>query len=117
MVNFHDFLVEHAKFPFPLPDKLRTYDTTDVSDFEVGLLEREWKAKYAVRDDALVRKLCDGLKNILGDTALPADAEEALLADFSPRLESDKYHGNDEEWLMNPSEAQASFQKIPCNPG
>jgi len=50
--------------------KLRTADTTDVSDFEVGLLEREWKAKHAVRDDALVRKLCDSLQNILGYTAL-----------------------------------------------
>jgi len=87
MVKFHDFLVKHAKFPFPLPDERRTVDTTDVSDFEVGLLEREWKAKYAVRDDALVRKLCDSLKNILGDTALSADSEKDLLGDFSPRLE------------------------------
>src|ERR1700679_4027269 len=116
MVNFHDFLVEHAKFPFPLPDELRTYNTTDVSDFEVGLPGRGWRAKYAVRDDALVRKLCDSLKNILGDTALLADFEEALLAVFSPRLESDKF-GKDLEWLRNPTEVQASFQKIPCNSG
>ena len=109
MVNFHDFLVEHAKFPFPPPDELRPYDTTDVSEFEVGLLKREWKAKSAVRDDALVRKLCDGLKNILGDTALPAGAEEDLLADFSPRLEFDKY-GKNQEWLWNPTEAQAGFK-------
>lgn len=46
------------------------FHTTDVSDFEAGLLKSEWKAKYALRDDALVRKLCDSLKNILGDTAL-----------------------------------------------
>jgi hypothetical protein len=51
---------------FPLPDELRTVDTTDVSNFELGLLEREWKAKYAVRDDALVQKLCNSLQNILG---------------------------------------------------
>jgi hypothetical protein len=95
MAKFHDFLVEHAKFPFPLPDELRTADTADVSDFEVGLLEREWKAKYAVRDDALVQKLCHSLKNVLGETALSADAEEALLAVFSPRLESDKHLGED----------------------
>ena len=54
MANFHDFLAEHAKLLFPLPDELRTVDTTDVSHFEVGLLERVWKAEYAVRIDALV---------------------------------------------------------------
>jgi hypothetical protein len=68
-----------------------------------------WKAKYAVRDDTLVRKLCGSLKNILGDTALSADSEEALLAAFSPRLESDKCFGKYEEWLRNPTDVQASF--------
>jgi hypothetical protein len=116
MAKIHDFLVEHAKFPFPLPDESRTVDTTDVSDLEVGLLEREWKAKYAFRDDALVRKLCDSLKNILGDTILSADSERVLLGMFLPQLESDEL-GEQEEWLTNPSEVQASFQKIPCNPG
>jgi hypothetical protein len=116
MAKFHNFLVEHAKFPFPLPDELRTVDTTDVSDFEVGLLEREWKAKYAVRDDALVRKLCDSLKNILGDTVLSADSEKDLLTVFSPRLEFDKF-GKIQAWLTNPSEARASFQKLSWNPG
>src|SRR6266849_7739925 len=102
MAKFHDFLVERAKFPFPLPDERRTVDsdTTDISDFEVGLLEREWKAKYAVRDDALVRKLCDSLKNILGETALSADSEKDLLETFSPRLEFYK-HGEKMEWLKN----------------
>src|SRR6266849_1074233 len=117
MAKFHEFLVERAKFPFPLPDERRTVDTTDISDFEVGLLERVWKAKSAVRDDALVRKLCDSLKNILGEIALSADSEKDLLAMFSPQLGS--YRGVEimEDWLMNPSEAKASFQKIPCNPG
>jgi hypothetical protein len=115
MAKFHDFLVEHAKFPFPLPDEFRTTVTTDVSDFEVGLLKREWKAKYAVRDDTLVRKLCDSLQNILGDIALSADSEKDLLANFSPRLEFDEY-GEDEEWLTNASKVQASFQKVLCNP-
>ena len=36
---------------------------------EVGLLAREWKAQYAVRDEtSLVQKLCETLENILGDT-------------------------------------------------
>ncbi len=116
MAKFHEFLVERAKFPFPLPDERRTVDTTDISDFEVGLLERERKAKYAVRDDALVRKLCDSLKNILGETALSADSEKDLLATFSPQLGS--FGGvRLGHWLRNPNEAKASFQKIPCNPG
>jgi hypothetical protein len=85
MAKLYDFLLQHAKFPFPLHE-LRTPDTTDISDFEVGLLEKEWKAKYAIRDAALVRKLCDTLQNILGDTVLAADIENRLLADFSPQL-------------------------------
>jgi hypothetical protein len=116
MVNFHNFLVERAKFPFPLPEESRSCSTTDISDFEVGLLEPEWRAKYAIRDNALVRKLCDGLKNILGDTVLSADSKEDFLAVFSPRLESDKF-GIEEDWLDNPTEFEASFQKIQCNPG
>ncbi len=114
MVNFHDFLVEHAKFPFPHPDEHQTVSTTDISVFEVGLLEREWKAKHAVQDDALVRKLCDGLKKILGDTALLPGSEENLLAKFSPRLEFDEF-GEDKAWSTNPHGAKASLQKISCN--
>jgi hypothetical protein len=108
MVKFHDFLVEHAKFPFPLPDESRSINTTDISLLEVGLLEREWKAEFAVRDDDLVRKLCNSLENILGETALSANSEKDLLARFSPQLGS--LGGFQiEEWLTNPSEAQASF--------
>jgi len=55
MVKFHDFLVEHAKFPFPLPDLTGHVDTTDISELEVGLLAREWKAKLVVRDDTLAQ--------------------------------------------------------------
>ena len=118
MAKFHDFLVEHAKFPFPLPDESRSVITTDVSLLEVGLLEREWKAKSAVRDDALVRKLCDSLKDIIGETPLSADFEKDLLAKFSPQLELGSFGGVQFlQWLTNPSESRASFQKIPCNPG
>ena len=73
MANFHDFLVEHPKFLFPLPEERGSVSTTDISDFEVGLLERKWKAECAVRDDALVRKLCDSLEDILGDAVISAD--------------------------------------------
>jgi hypothetical protein len=130
MVKFRDFLVERAKFPFPLPDESRSVNTTDISLFEVGLLEREWKAKFAVRDDDLVQNLCNGLENILGETALSAKFKTKLLARFSPQLESFDDGGGDDDddddddddgqlryWLTNPNESRASFQKIPCNPG
>ena len=118
MAKFYDFLVEHAKFPFPLPGEIQTVDTTDISDFDVGLLAREWKAKHAVRDDALVQKLCDSLQNILGDSTLSADCELALLNFFAPRIEFNEFTGRDRDWSTNPNERQASFQKIGCsNPG
>ena len=107
-MKLHDFLVESAMFPFPQPTEDRTADTTDVSQFEVGMLEREWKAGHAVPDDTLVQKLCDALEGILGDTPLKADDENFLLRSFSPRLQFD--HGlEDEEWDMNPSEVQVSI--------
>jgi len=115
MVKLHDFLVEHAKFPFPPVGEIRrTVDTTDISYFEVGLLARNWKAKHAVRDNSLVQKLCDSLQNILGNTTLLADHEQPLLRFFSPQLEFCEIFGQDEEWSTNPSEAKVSFQKIPA---
>ena len=43
-MKLHDFLVEPAMFPFPHPNEDQTTDTTDVSQFEVGMLDVEWKA-------------------------------------------------------------------------
>ena len=103
--------MEHAKFPFPLPGELGSADTTDISDLEVVLLDRKWKANYAVRDDALVQKFCDSLKSILGETVLASDSENALLASFSPRLQSDVY-GEDPEWSGNPSQVQVGFKRF-----
>ena len=54
------------------------------------MLEREWKAVHAVRDDTLVQKLCQALEDILGATALAAGAENYLLASFSPQLQVDE---------------------------
>ncbi|KIK09865.1 hypothetical protein K443DRAFT_127259 [Laccaria amethystina LaAM-08-1] len=88
MSNLHNFLVEHAMFPFPQPTEGGpSTGTTDISLFEVPKLDREWKAKYAVRDNMLVQKLCNTLQNILGDTILSADAENQLLSRFSPRID------------------------------
>jgi hypothetical protein len=110
MANFHDFLVEHAKFPFPLPDELESPSPTNISSFEIGILEREWKATHALRDDYLLQNLCDSLQNILGDAVLEADAQGHLLGCFSPRLQS-IFRGVDEDWSSNPSEAHVRFSK------
>jgi len=108
-MKLHDFLVEHAKFPFPRPDECRTAGTTDISAFEVGLLEREWKAGDAVRDDTLVQKLCRTLKTILGDTPVAAGDENYLLSRFSPRLQVDEGGIEDLVWATNASEAHVRF--------
>jgi hypothetical protein len=72
------------------------------------LLEIEWKAKLAVRDDTLVRKLCDALEDILGDTPLAEGAEHYLLASFSPRIQFDERGREDRDWSTNSSEAHVS---------
>ena len=111
MLKWHDFLVEHAKFPFPQPDEDEPIVTTDISQIEVGTLSREWKANHAVRDDTLVQKLCRTLENILGETLLPVDTESYLLARFLPRIQVDELGYQDSEWSTNPSEAQVGFPK------
>ena len=109
LVLVHDFLVEHAKFPFPRPDEGQTVNTTDISSLEVGLLEREWKAGRAVRDDTLVQKLCQTLKDILGDTPSTAEAESYLPADFLSQLQVHKSGRDNKQWDRNPSESQVSI--------
>lgn len=106
----HDFLVQHAKFPFPIPVEDRTAITTDVSEFEVGLLKKEWRANHAVLDDTLAQKLCHTLETILGDTLLSADSEHYLLSSFGRGLQFDERGSEDGEWSVNPSEIQVSFQ-------
>ena len=113
MKKLHDFLVEHAKFPFPQPDENRSVGATDISLFEVGLLESRWKAKHAVRDNTLVQKLCQALKDILGNTKISAAAERGLLESFSLRLQLDSFGRERRVWLTNPIEAQVN---IYCKP-
>ncbi|KAF8815208.1 hypothetical protein BYT27DRAFT_7226480 [Phlegmacium glaucopus] len=105
MSNLHDFLVEHATFPFPQPNEGPSAGTTDISLIEVPLVEREWKANHAVRDNTLVQKLCSTLENILGDTLLVADAEKQLLSRFSPRIQLTARGREDLDWRRNPSES------------
>jgi hypothetical protein len=107
MSTLHDFLVEHAKFPFPPFNEDLASSATDISTSDVGLLEPEWKAEAAVRDDTLVQKLCDALKVILGDAPLAEGAENFLLASFSPRIQSNEFR-EDKDWSTNPNEAHVS---------
>ena len=58
-------------------------DTTDISLIEVPLVEREWKANHAVRDNTLVQKLCNTLETILGEAA---DVENQLPERESKRM-------------------------------
>ncbi|KAM6493293.1 hypothetical protein JOM56_011427 [Amanita muscaria] len=106
-MNLHDFLVEHAKFPFPRPDESRTAGATDISEFDVARLEPEWKARHAVRDDSLVQKLCHSLENILGDTPLAAGSENYMLASFSPKLQFDPLGRENLAWGKNVNEVQS----------
>jgi len=108
MSKLHDFLVEHAKFPFPTLNEKLSASTTDISALEVELLEIEWKAKLAVRDDTLVQKCCNTLEGILGDAPLAEGAEDFLLESFSPRIQFNKRGGEDKDWSTNPNEASVS---------
>jgi hypothetical protein len=107
MSNLHDFLEQRAKFPFPAIGDIRSAGTTDISHFH--LLEGQWKAQHAVRDETLVQKPCFALKKILADTALTVDAENYLLESFLPQIEVDRLGRRDPDWLTNPSEARVSF--------
>lgn len=87
--------------------------TTDISVFEVSLLDREWKAGDAVRDDTLVQKLCRTLKTILGDTPVAAGDERYLLSHFSPLLQVDEDGFENRVWSQNSSEAHVRFHLLP----
>ena len=116
MSNLHDFLVEHAEFPFPQPNEGPSAGTTDISLIEVPLLEREWKANYAVRDNILVQKLCSTLENIPGDTLLAVDAENHLLSRFSPRIQFGALGRQDLDWRTNPSECYVRVSTLYSKP-
>ena len=107
MSNLHDFLVEHA-ISNHQPDEDQSVETTDISLIEVGLLEKEWKANHAVRDNTLIHKLCSTLKNILGDTLFEPDDENQLLSRFSPRIQLGARGQEDLNWRRNPREIWVS---------
>lgn len=82
MMTLQDFLVEHAKFPFPPLAEDRSFDTIDMSCLDVELLTQERKAQEAVPDETLIPKLCKTLEDIIGDTPLPDGTEDPFRIDF-----------------------------------
>ena len=116
MSRWHDFLLENAKFPFPQADCTRSTRTTDISQIEAGLISKEWKANRAVRDNELVQKLCNTLKDILGEALLPEGAESYLLANFLPRIQVDERGHPILKWSRNPSEAHVRIPDLYSKP-
>ena len=109
----HDFLVEHAKFPFPETSiGGTTASITDISNFDVTSLDIKWKARHAVRDNDLAKKLCDTLKTTLGETLLTEDSKKTLLRCFLPALLGDGSRVV-MRWLDNLSEAHVSVILVP----
>jgi hypothetical protein len=111
--SWHHFLLKYAQFPFPEPEEgTESTSAIDISQIEIGLLRREWRANRAVRDNTLIQKLCDALQNILGEAVLSENAEKFILANLLPRIlvESvDEFDYQDEKWSCNSSEAEVSF--------
>jgi hypothetical protein len=111
-MTLHDFLVANAKFPFPDTNDSRTGGTTDISLLDVSLLDKQWRAGHAVRDDTLVQKLCRVLKTILGGTPLAARDASHLLSCFTPKLQVDEDGFEDPMWTVNPNEAHVRFHLL-----
>ena len=115
---FHDFLVEHAKFPFPdcpIGASTSSTDSTPsrLSKVELGCLDAKWKALHAVRDNNLTNKLCDSLRTTLGEMTVTEESRNFLLRWFLPTLSVDEQGMEEEEWLENSSEAQVSVILLP----
>lgn len=116
MSNFHDFLVERAMFPFPVPDENKSTGHIEIHVTDVERLDAKWKATHAVRDDTLVPKLCHALQDILRDMELSAVAENHLLGLFSSQLEVNRFSGRtDSRWLVNPHEVHVRISSQPSN--
>ncbi|KAH9042056.1 hypothetical protein EDB85DRAFT_1857198 [Lactarius pseudohatsudake] len=110
--TWREFLVEHAKFPFPDPVENGSVGATYISPMDVGNVAPEWRAKYAVPDETLVQKLCETLDNILGDTVLPDGSRNDLLQRFGRHLEFRTIGGKDIknlQWSVNASEARSQY--------
>lgn len=107
-MTLQDFLVEHAKFPFPLLAEGGSFDITDISHLDVGLLTQEWKTQEAVRDETLILRLCKTLEDIIGDTPLPDGTEDPLRSILGITFNSLAFsiEHEDLDWFTNESERQ-----------
>ena len=83
---FHDFLVEHAKFPFPECLIGASASSTGLSEIDVGLLDNQWKARHAVRDNDLANKLCDSLRTTLGHAPVTERSRSFMLRCLLPEI-------------------------------
>ncbi|KAH9004932.1 hypothetical protein EDB86DRAFT_3186805 [Lactarius hatsudake] len=109
---WQEFLVEHAKFPFPVLVESGSVSITDISPMDVGNVAPEWRAKYTVPDETLVQKLCTTLDNILGDTVLPDGSRNDLLKRFGRHVEFRTIGGTDiknRQWSVNDSEVRSQY--------
>jgi hypothetical protein len=109
--TFHDFLVEHAKFPFPDCPTGASASSTGLSEVDVGLLDYQWKARHAVRDNDLADKLCEALRTTLGEMTVTVDSRSSMLQWFLPTLLGGRMV--DRRWTKNPSEAHVSVILLP----
>jgi len=112
--TLYEYLVEHAMFPFPEPVVDGKATSTDISDIDVGKLERQWKAIHAVPDNNLAPKLCDALRDILAGTPLTEDSKGSLEPLFLPALRSTTGGRQRKMWLGNTNEAEVSLILVPC---
>ena len=107
--TFPDFLVEHAKFPFPDCPIGAPASSTGLSELDVGHLDDQWKPRHAVRDNDLAKKLCDALKATLGEMPVTEHSRNSLLRWFLPTLFVDEDGMEEGDWSNNPSEAHVSY--------
>jgi len=110
-VTLLDFL-QNARFPCPPIQTHGNASTTDVSLTDMGLVDDTWKAKRAIKDNALVGHLCDTLRQIIGQTPLPQNSD-VLRRKFSPKLEEEY-----DIWEQpNSSEAEVRRHSLLCDTG
>jgi hypothetical protein len=85
--TWQDFLAENAMFPFPNTIQSASASSADISEVDVGLLDRDWKVAYAMPDETLLQKLCQTLNDALGDDLVPETSEGPLRLLFGRHLE------------------------------
>lgn len=107
--TWHNFLVEHAKFPFPDIQEARTVSSADISEVDVGLIAEDWKAIHVMPDTHLVPNLCQTLENILGNDLISEVCKEQLQSRFGHHVEYHTAEDGEEmrnsKWCANSNES------------